>query len=268
MNGRLTAAIAATLCLMPAAALAQDEPKRDLVVTVGAGAQAYPRYPGADRLRLAPMPIFDFRKDGDPLTFEAADEGIGFGFLGKKSAFDFGPAVQFQTKRKERDVGAAVGNVPFTVEAGGFVQAYAGRNLRFRAEARRGIGGHDAWLGDVSADFIFSDRARMRTLFSIGPRLRLSDGRYNRAYFGVTPAAAARTGLAAYRPSGGVRAVGVVAGLVHQLSYHWGINAYAGYDRLVGDSADSPIVRRFGRRGQPSAGLGLSYTFKVKRGSR
>jgi outer membrane protein len=268
MNGRLPAAIAATLCLLPGAALAQDEPKRDLVVTVGAGAQAYPKYPGADRLRLAPMPIFDFRREGDPLTFEAADEGIGFGILGKKSAFDFGPAVQFQNRRRDRDVGAAVGNVPFTVEAGGFVQTYAGRNLRFRVEARRGVGGHDSWLGDVSADLIFSDPARKRTIFSIGPRLRLADGRYNRTYFGVTPAAALRTGLPAYRPSGGLRAVGAMAGLVHQLSDRWGINAYAGYDRLVGDAGDSPLVRRFGRRGQPSAGLGLSYTFSVRRGSR
>lgn len=266
MNGRLPAAIAAILGLLPAAAAAQDQPKRDRVITIGAGAQAYPKYPGADSLRLAPMPIFDLRRDGDPLTFEAADEGIGFGFLGHESPFDFGPAVQFQSKRKDRDVGAAVGNVPFTVEAGGFVQAYAGRNLRFRVEARRGVGGHDSWLGDVSADLIFSDPARKRTIFSIGPRLRLSDGRYNRTYFGVDPAASLRTGLPVYRPSGGVRAVGAMAGLVHQLDYHWGISAYAGYDRLVGDAADSPIVRRFGSRGQPSAGIGLTYTFNVKRG--
>jgi molecular chaperone DnaK (HSP70) len=36
-------------------------------------------------------------------------------------------------------------------------------------------------------------------------------------------------------------------------------------ERLVGDAAKSPIVRQFGSRDQLSAGIGLSYTFTVKR---
>lgn len=261
------AAAAAALLIVPGAAAAadDDEAGRDRVVTVGGGVQVYPRYPGDDALGLAPMVRLGFRREGDPLAFKAPDDGIGFGLLGRKSAVDFGPTVQFQSKRRERDVGAAVGNVGFTVEAGGFVQVMAGESFRFRAAARRGIGGHEAWLGDISADWLIRDPEGTRTLFSIGPRLRLADGRYNRTYFGVTPAAAVRTGLPAYRPSGGVRAVGIMAGLTHQFSYAWGITAYAGYDRLVGDAADSPIVRRFGSRGQPSAGIGLTYTFNVKR---
>jgi outer membrane protein len=261
-------AAGAALLLAPAAAHAaeDDAPKRDLLVTIGAGAQAYPRYPGADELLIAPLPVLSFRKDGDPLGFEAPDEGIGFGLLGRESAIDFGPAIQFQNKRREKDVGAAVGNVGFTVEAGAFVQAMLGENFRVRAEGRRGIGGHEGWVGDVGADLIVRDEDR--TIFSIGPRLRLADARYQRAYFGVTPAVAVRTGLPIHRPDGGIRAIGVVAGLTHQFNQSWGLSAYAGYDRLVRDAGRSPIVRRFGSRGQPSGGLALTYTFRVKRGRR
>jgi outer membrane scaffolding protein for murein synthesis (MipA/OmpV family) len=217
-------------------------------------------------MKLAPLPIFSFRKEGKPASFEAPDEGMGFSLFGKEGGIQVGPALQLQGKRREKDVGAAVGNVGWTAEAGAFIQAYAGENLRFRLEGRRGIGGHEGWLGDVSADFIA--RRGDSTIFSIGPRLRLSNARYNRAYFGVTPAVAAKTALAPYDPGAGIRAVGVTAGLTQQLSDRFGLYAYAGYDRLVGDAARSPIVRTYGSRSQPSAGIGLTYSFTVKRGRK
>jgi outer membrane protein len=253
-------AAAASALLASAPTLAQDSGGGH-AVTIGLGAQTFPRFPGDDKLTVAPMPVFSLRKEGAPIPFEAPDEGVGFGVLGHDSAIDFGPAVQFQTKRKPKDVGAAVDPVGFTVEAGAFVQAWLGPNFRLRAEARKGIGGHKAWIGDLSADLVVRDADR--TIFSIGPRLRVADRRYERAYFGVTPAVALRTGLPVYDPRRGAKAVGAMASLAHQLSYAWGINAYAGYDRLIGDSARSPIVRAFGSRDQFSAGLGLTYTFNV-----
>jgi MipA family protein len=263
----LAAPLAAALAAAPA--LAQDgeaQPRRDLIVTIGGGAQAYPRYPGSDELKIGPLPILNFRKAGDPLSFEAPDEGIGFGILGAGSPINIGPAVQLQGKRKERHVGAPVGNVGFTVEAGAFVQAFVMPNLRIRLEGRKGIGGHEGLLGDISADLMLRDADR--TVFSIGPRLRLSNGRYQRAYFGVSPAVSGPAGLPVYRPDGGIHAVGVATGITHQFSETWGIYAYAAYDRLVGDAGDSPLVRSYGKRDQPSFGLGLSYSFRIKRGPK
>jgi outer membrane protein len=40
---------------------------------------------------------------------------------------------------------------------------------------------------------------------------------------------------------------------------------YARYARLVGDAAKSPIVRQFGSRNQLSGGIGLNYTFVIRR---
>jgi outer membrane protein len=270
MNARLTKspglAAAAALAALLAAAPAQAQ-SRDRIVTVGPGASVAPRYPGADSYRINPAPIFDLRREGDPLGFEAPDEGAGIGLLGRDSRIDIGPAIAFQGKRRERDVGAAVGNVPFTVEAGAFVEAWLGQSLRVRAEGRRGVGGHDGWLGDLGADLVAESAT---SVFSIGPRLRWADNRYHDAYFGVTPAVAAGTGLAAFDPGGGIYAVGGTASARHQFGSNdrWGIHAYARYDRLVGDAADSPIVTRFGSRDQFGAGLGLSYTFRIHRGGR
>jgi outer membrane protein len=260
----------AALLLLGTAAQAADgeagdgkAPKPDRLITVGLGAQIVPKYPGADNVLLAPLPRFDIRRVGDPIRFSAPDQGSGLSLLGSHSAVNFGPVFQLQGKRREKDVGAPVGNVGFTVEPGAFIQAWMSSTLRVRAEGRKGIGGHKAWVGDLSADVVV--RGGDTTFFSIGPRARLSDARYQRAYFGVTPAVAVRTGLPAYNPGGGVYAVGAVAGLLQQLSPKWGIWAYAGYDRLVRNAGNSPIVRAFGSRDQFSGGVALTYSFTIHR---
>ena len=90
-----------------------------------------------------------------------------------------------------------------------------------------------------------------------------SDDRYQRAYFGIDPATAAATGLPAFNPGGGIHAVGAAAGLTRMISPRWGVHGFAGYDRLVGDAADSPIVRNFGSRDQFSVGAALFFNFEA-----
>lgn len=234
-------------------------------VTLGLGAQAYPKYPGADNYGIGPMPVFDLRRPGQPITYESADDGAGFDILGRDSVINFGPALRFQNKRDENDVGAPVGDVGFTVEVGGFVSINPSRNFRIRAELRKGLGGHRALVGSLGADVIFRDDQNY--IFSIGPRVRWADNKYHDRYFGVTPAVAGATGLATLDPDGGIYAVGGMANFTRRLGSNWGLRAYAGYDRLVGDAADSPIVRAFGSRDQFSGGAGLWLEFNVGGGA-
>jgi outer membrane protein len=254
---------AALIALSAAPAVAQDEESEDpdWILSIGGGPRVSPKYPGADNYSFGPMPIFGFRREGAPLPVEVPDEGSGFGFLGDDSAFDLGPAVQFQNKRQEEDVGAPVGDVGFTVEAGAFAQIFIADSFRLRAEGRRGLGGHDGWVGDVFADFVLRDEGSY--VFTIGPRARWGDDNYHDAYFSVTPAVAAATGLPVFDADDGFHSVGVYAGLTHMLSRNWGVYGYAGYDRLMGDAADSPIVQTFGSRNQYSGGIGLFYSFNV-----
>jgi len=254
------ASIAAAFAFAAAPAAAQDGEGSGWTVTLGAGAQTFPKYPGADTYGINPLGIFGFRREGTPMPFKAPDDGFGFGFLGRDSVIDIGPSVRFQSKREEDDVGAAVGDVGFTVEVGGFVELRPSENFRIRADLRQGIGGHDGLTGDLGADLVI--RAADTTIFSIGPRARWADNDFHDAYFGV-PVAIPASGLPAYNPNGGIYAYGVVAGLTQKLGRNWGVQAYVGYDRLVGDAADSPIVRAFGSRDQFSGGAGLFFEFNI-----
>jgi outer membrane scaffolding protein for murein synthesis (MipA/OmpV family) len=255
------------LLSIAAPASAQDEAAPGgRTVTLGIGAQTNAKFPGADSNGIAPFPVFGLRRPGQPIVFQSADDGGGFGFLGHDSVINFGPAFRFQGKRDEDDVGAPVGNVGFTVEVGGFVDINPSRNFRIRAELRRGIGGHKAWVGSLGADLIMRDDQNY--IFSIGPRVRWGDNRYNDAYFGL-PFSIPASGLpAAYNPRGGITAIGGIANFTHRLGRNWGLQAYGGYDRLVRDAADSPIVRAFGSRDQFSGGGGLWIEFNVGGGRR
>ena len=221
---------------------------------ITSGVQLGPSYPGSDE--VSPGPLFSIsRKSAGSFAFEAPDESFGVTLWGN-DRLSFGPVLGYEGSRTSDDVGAPVPKVDSTIEAGAFVEYRLAPNLRLRAEGRRGIGGHDGWIGTVGADYIA--RSGDDWLVSVGPRLTVSDDTYQEAYFSVAPGTA---GLSPYNADGGLQAVGAVASFLKELSPQWGIYGYTKYDRLVGDPGDSPIVERFGSRNQYSGGVGLSYTF-------
>jgi len=254
-------AAAGIFAAAPAWAQDEGEEEPDRYLSIGVGAQFLPSFPGGDDYKVGPLFTGFSRRAGDPIPLRTPDDGIDISLIGNDSFIDFGPLLQFQGERDDEDVGAAVGDVDFTLEAGAFVNFNIGDSFRIRLEGQKGIGGHEALVGTIAADVAL--RPSIDTLVTFGPRLRVNDDDYADAYFGITPAVAAVTGLPAYDPGGGVRAVGAIAGITHQLTRSFGIYGYAGYDRLVGDAAESPIVRQFGSRDQFSAGLALFVSFNI-----
>jgi outer membrane protein len=231
-------------------------------VRVGLGGQVRPDFIGSKDYELAPLWDVDFASGTNQFRFEAPDDVFGIPAISSGS-FAAGPALNVASGRKDSDVGAPVGKVSTTFEAGGFMQYDLSKSVRIRADLRKGIGGHNGVVGAVGADYIWRDGDRY--VFSVGPRLLFSNERYQQAYFGVSPAAALATGPPLYRPGGGIHAVALASGLSYQFNPRFGMFGFARYERLVGDAAKSPIVRQFGSRDQFSAGLGLSYTFILKR---
>lgn len=255
MGNRLAGAAAAVLTLAAIPATAQDtsEPRRTRVIV---GPQVLPRYPGADGLSVQPyIDLSRTRGDAD-FRFEAPDESAGF-TLYDRDGIAFGPVANFESKRRRRDVGG-LDEVGFSVELGGGVSVALTPEIRARVEARKGVTGHKGFVGMAGLDYVARDGNRW--LWAIGPRVTLGDARYARAYFGVSPRETLSTGIATYRPDSTVM-VGATGSALRQLSRRWGLFGYAKYDRIVGDAADSPVVRRFGDRNQWSAGGGVSYTF-------
>ena len=252
----------AVAAILPAWSAAQAQDSNDIRVRVGLGGQLRPKFVGADESSLAPLFHVNFARGTKEFAFSAPDDSPSVGVL-SKDGFSLGPAGNIEGRRRDSDVGAPVGSLPRTFEAGAFAQYLAGDSFRVRAELLKGINGHEGLVGTIGADKIWRDGDRY--VFSIGPRVLFSDARYQRAYFGVTPAASLASGLPAYRPGGGVHAVAVASGATYALDSRWGVFGYARYERLVGDAAKSPIIRELGSRNQMSGGIGLNYTLILPR---
>jgi outer membrane protein len=253
-------ALAATI--LPAApALAQDgEPAWR--IRPGIGAQIRPDFPGADSSEWLPYIKFSLAKGDKPFAFGAPDDTFGIALL-SIGPLRAGPAASLQGGRKDSEVGAPLGKVKSTVEAGGFAELLLLDQFRLRADLRKGIGGHEGLVGSLGADQMWRDGDRYTV--SVGPRLLYSDSRYQRAFFGVTPEAALASGLPAYRPDGGFHAIAAAAGLQYGLGGPLGLFGYARYERLIGDARKSPVVKELGSPNQMSAGLGISYTLTVRK---
>lgn len=252
-------AIAAIVVAPAPAAAAESEDGGGRRVMVGAGIQVKPRYPGADAGKIAFLPVVDVWREGEPMTVESPDEAIGFALIGKRRGpFAAGPAIAFAPTRSADDL-PGLAKVGFGIEAGAFAEVWPLGPLRLRAELRHGIGAHKALTGDLAADLVWR-RGNEGPIFTAGPRLRWGSTRYNRTYFGVAQPGTAS--LAPFEPGSGIYAVGAQAGLRLPLGRTFGLYAYAGYDRLTGRAAVSPIVTT-GSGDQLSGGLALTYRFGI-----
>lgn len=254
--GLVAGAAAAVAFAVPVGA--QDDAREPQRYRATAGVQLTPRHPGSDELQPSPMVNFDIARGDDPFKFEAPDDNFGIEILDSEG-FAFGPIANFEDERTAEDVGAALPTVDFSLELGGVVKYELRDRFRIRAELRKGVTGHKGWVGSLGADLIL--RERDKWLFSIGPRVTWSDNTYQDAWFSVAPEDSGPSGLPAYDADGGIQAYGATASLITQFSPRWGLSAYAKYDRLTGDAADSPIVLTYGSRDQFSFGAGLTYTF-------
>ena len=256
----LLIALAATASAWSAAD-AQDN--RDIRVRVGVGAELRPDYVGADDTSVSPLFHVNIARGTRQFAFTAPDDSPGIAVT-SANGLSFGLAGNIEGRRKASDVGAPVDSIKRTFEAGAFAQYEWHDSFRVRAELLKGVNSHKGVVGTISADKIWRDGDRY--VVSLGPRVLFADGRYQRAYFGVSPAVSLASGLPAYRPSSGVYAVAVASGITYALNNRWGVFGFARYERLVGDAAKSPITRAFGSRNQLSGGIGLNYTFTIRRG--
>jgi MipA family protein len=85
-----------------------------------------------------------------------------------------------------------------------------------------------------------------------------ADSNYNQAFFGVTPGQSAASGLSQYTAGGGAKSVNAEIGFAKPLGRNWGLTGAVTYSHLLGDAADSPIVKT---QDSLSATLAVGFSF-------
>lgn len=223
-----------------------------------------PAYEGADEFRFVGYPLIVPRYYGpgyDPneparVDFRGIDDvrvtAIRLGGL------DIGPLGGYSFGRDE-DLAARLGGLG-DVDGGATVGAFAAYrldpfivDLAYHTQVTGDDTGYTLRFG-IGAEHDLSQRLALSAY--LGGSYASED--YMDAYFSVTPAQAAASGLGIYDADAGFKDIGIDIGLDYQLTDRVTVRTKAGYARLLQDAAASPITSS---KDQFSGGLGVTYTF-------
>jgi outer membrane scaffolding protein for murein synthesis (MipA/OmpV family) len=124
------------------------------------------------------------------------------------------------------------------------------------ADVRRGIGGHDGWIGDLG--FYIPLRASDTFVAFAGPSITLADQDYMDSYFSVSSGQAARSRLPAFHADAGFKNASFGVTALYFISDNWFIIADAAVEQLLSDAARSPVTQS---RTQFTFDLSIAYSF-------
>jgi outer membrane scaffolding protein for murein synthesis (MipA/OmpV family) len=235
-----------------------DQPSgrdRDWSVRIGALGVYAPAYEGSDEYELRGFPLIDvtFRDT----FFVNAHRGVG-AYVWNRNTLKLGLSVGYTFGRDEdesddlRGLGdiddGATANVLFSWTIGD-----ADLDARYEEQ----ITGHDTGF-QVHLGLGYAVRVSEETTVKPSLKTTFASADYMEEYFGVSPSQSTRSGMPGYDADSGFKSLGFHLMVIHRLNQHWRIQAGAGYDRLVGDAADSPTVKD---EDQYGITVGLSYAF-------
>jgi outer membrane protein len=230
-------------------------------VSLGAGLDSVPKFPGADSQRVFALP---FVAASYGRFFFGAYPGAGsIGGIGmnlyRDTHWRLAAALSAGlAERKESDDPRlqGLGDVHRTASAG-LGGAYTQGWFLLSASALTDILNHgQGTLVHLNAlgRFRFDERL---TFFG-GPGLAWADSRYTKTFFGVTPEQSAASGLPEFGTHAGLNTVRLGFGASYRITSRWTATAFGSVARLEGDAASSPITED---RWQRFFGAVVSYRF-------
>jgi outer membrane protein len=260
----LSGALGADLLGSPSGDSYKDGPSNYWVVTIGGYGGADPQFPGAKDFTFSFRPIIDIRRAGEPEDLNLPNDAVSF-TLYKNGPFRFGLAGDLINSRDHSDTDSLRGlrDIDYTLELGGFAEYWIAPNVRTRVDLLQGVTGAEGLTANFSADYVYKPDARW--MFTFGPRMQVVSTQYQSTFFSVNSSEAAATGLMPFHASGGIHSAGIDATVRYNVTDRFSIRAFADWERLLGDAADSPIVQVRGSEDQFEFGVGAAYTFDVKR---
>lgn len=235
-----------------------DLPIGDFSLRLGAGVGITPDYLGSNDYRLRIIPLIDLRYK-DILALKG--NRLQVRILHHKH-IKAGPllVLQFGREEKRNPVLTGLGDVPDAVLAGGFVEgSYKGMfgSVEFRQALS---GGQGASARFTLAQGLYQSEDK-KTRLIVALRSNWNSRRWNQVNFGITPGQAFDSGLAAYAPGGGFSKLEIDILGRRQVTERWYLEWIAGYARMLGAAAGSPLVATFGSPNQFLAGIGGRYFF-------
>lgn len=233
---------------------------------VGAGVGFAPDYVGSDDYRFGVAPFGRLSRGARYVDVAANFARVN---VLNDPNWRLGPAATLRFGRDDVEDRAvrSLPDIDTTIEVGGFlgyeVAWESAPRRRFNASVsltHDALGAHDGFVASVSLRKWFPVGRFAAFGMAVGTSYGSED--YADAFFSVTPAGAGASGLPAFDADAGLRDVRVTAVFVQPVSETFIIGAGALYGRLIGDAADSPIVKERGSPDQLIFGIGAAFLFR------
>ncbi len=236
-----------------------------LDIKAGAIGLVKPTYEGSDRYEVIGVPfaypVFGGANDGTFAINGADDVRLR---LFSASGFEAGILGGYSFGRDQDDgpLLAGLGDVDGGLIAGAYV------GYRF-AGALIDVSYHHIVSGDDTGGYLrigLSGEQRLSSSLTVSARAgaTYADDNYMTSYFAVSAAQAASSaaGLPVFDAGSGFKDVHIQLGASYDIDERWTLLAGAGYKRLIGDAADSPVIET---ADQFSARFGFTYRFSFQR---
>lgn len=270
---KVLAAASAIALLIPVAARAQSTSASaatgsgtpaESTYTLGFGAAVTSRYSGSDERQAVPLIAAEFQHSSG--FFASTMRALGY--AGAAGGFSYSAAIGYRGPRydekKKRDgfstgsdflrgMGEVKGGVTGNLSVGYAVLPWLDLQIRTEQALTQRDNGSTYGLG---AQAKLMDDATDTIGVSVGATA--GDRKYMQTYYGVSAAQAARTSFKAYTPKAGFKEIEAGLNWQHRFSRHWSVTGAVGVQTLVGDAANSPLVRR---KTTPVAAVYGSYAF-------
>ena len=230
------------------------EPLPDWRITLGVTGAVMPKYEGADTYQVTPGGVVDIRYRD--IAFFSVGEGLGVNLL-RGDTYRAGVALSYDLGRNDNDDSriCGLGDIDPAPEVKLFGQVFI-MPVVLAIDIRRGIGGHDGWIGDLG---IYMPLIGTDSFVAFaGPSITLADQDYMDAYFGVSPGQAANSRLPRFQADAGFKNANFGATAICFISDNWLIIADAAVEQMLGDAARSPVTQS---RTQFTFDLSIAYTF-------
>jgi MipA family protein len=247
-------------------------------VSLGLFVTSSPEYEGGKKRVTSALPDFNLSyrtKDFGTFGIGSKSRGASWTIIDKEE-YSFGIAIGGDAGRTDKKDGTAfrpgsarlrgLGEIKAAAEFGVFGHVVAGIPISLQIMKGTGDGkpdsndfsikGHGGTHAELGTEIPWKLNESLTLSFS--SNVSWADKKYTQTYFGVTSAQAARSNFKEYNTKGGVKSVSVGVGLNYQIDKNWSANAGLTYSQLQGNAAKSPIIEK---KGQPSALIGVGYTF-------
>jgi outer membrane scaffolding protein for murein synthesis (MipA/OmpV family) len=209
---------------------------------VGAAVLAGTEYQGSDERRTLALPVLDYQWANG--WFAGVSNGIGYNFSGSQS-LQYGLRLTADLGRKENRSSAlrGMGDVDAKAEFGGFLNYALTPEFSLTSSVRYGAGQEGKGLV-VDLGAAYNTRLAAQWRLGVGAGVGLANAETMRSFFGVSAAQETASGYRAYAPKAGVRNGRLNLSLTYMASPRISVTAGLTANTLLGDAADSPLVRK------------------------